>query len=295
VCHLMTFRSKLFVVSIVLLVTGIAFGAVQKSLKVDVDLVMVSVAVTDNNNKFVTDLKADNFQIFEDKVEQKIQYFSSELAPASLGIIFDISHSMEKKLDFAREAVAKFLETGTPEDEYFLVEFSNRANIAEGFTSDIKRLRDRLAFRPAQGATALYDGIYLGLAELKRGQNPKKALLLITDGEDNHSRYSRGDIREFIREADAQIYVIDLGRALLGDIAEMTGGHSYHGGVMDLSDICEKIALELKSQYVIGYESTNTSKDGKYRKLRLRVTPPAGMGKLGVRTRDGYYAPKSVN
>jgi Ca-activated chloride channel family protein len=198
---------------------------------------------------------------------------------------------MEKKLDFAREAAGKFLESLTPEDEYFLVEFSNRANVAQGFTTDINRLRDRLALRGAQGSTALYDGIYLGLAQLKRGQNAKRALLLITDGEDNHSRYSRGDIREFIREADAQIYVIDLGRALLGDLAEMTGGHSYHATVNDLEEVCEKIAVELKSQYVIGYESTNKNKDGKYRKIRVRVTPPEGMGKLSIRTREGYYAP----
>jgi len=198
---------------------------------------------------------------------------------------------MEKKLQFAKDAADKFLQTGTPEDEYFLVEFSNRARVSEGFTTDIRRLRDHLAFRPAAGSTALYDAIYLGLAQLKRGQNPKKALLLITDGEDNHSRYSRGDIREFLREANAQIFVIDLGRALLDDLAEMTGGHSYRVSVRDLEEACEKIALELKSQYVIGYESTNSSKDGKFRKVRLRVNPPEGMGKLNVRTREGYYAP----
>jgi Ca-activated chloride channel family protein len=273
-----------------LLLAGVVFGA-QKSFKVDIDLVLVNATVTDMDNKIVTGLSAENFQLFEDKVEQTIRYFSSELAPVSLGIIFDVSHSMEKKIDFAREAAGKFLETGTPDDEYFLVEFSNRAKVAEGFTTDISRLRDRLAFKPAAGSTALYDAIYLGLAQLKRGQNPKKALLLITDGEDNHSRYSRGDIREFVREANAQIFVIDMGRALLGPIAEMTGGYSYHASVKDLEEVCEKIALELKSQYVIGYESTNTSKDGKYRKLRVRVAPPPGLARLNIRTREGYYAP----
>src|SRR5205807_9964857 len=142
------------------------------------------------------------------------------------------------------------LETGTPEDEYFLVEFSTRAKLTEDFTTDVSRLRNHLSFAPPQGYTAMYDAIYLGLSKVRKGQNPKKALLLITDGEDNHSRYSRGDIREFIREADAQIYVIDLGRALLGDLADMTGGHSYHASVNDLEETCEKIALELKSQYV---------------------------------------------
>ena len=248
---------------------------------------MVNVSVSDSDNRFVTDLTAGNFQVFEDKLEQQIRYFSSDAAPVSLGIVFDISHSMEKKLEFAREAAVKFLQTGTAEDEYFLVEFSNSA---QGFTSDIRRLRDRLAFQPAKGQTALYDGVYLGLSELKAGQNPKKALLLITDGEDNHSRYSRADIREFLRESDVQVYVIDLGRALLGDLAEMTGGHSYRASVDTLEETCEKIALEIKSQYVVGFESTNKNRDGKYRKLRVRVTPPPGMPKFHTRARDGYYA-----
>src|ERR1041385_4739154 len=265
--------------------------AAQKSLKVDVDLVMVNVSVSDSENHPLTDLKPENFQIFEDKIEQQIRYFSSEATPVSLGIVFDISHSMERKLDFAKDAAVRFLHTGTPDDEYFLVEFSSRAKLAEGFTSDIRRLSDRLSLTPAEGATALYDAVYLGLSELKGGQNPKKALLLITDGEDNHSRYSRADIREVVRESDVQIYVLDLGRALIGDLAEMTGGHSYHTNVNDLEDTCEKIAVEMKNQYVIGYESTNRNKDGKFRKLRVKVTPPAGMSKLSVRARDGYYAP----
>ena len=282
---------------ICLLGLTVVFGAglvwaAQKSLKVDVDLVMISVSVSDSENHRLTDLKPQNFQIFEDKVEQEIRYFSSEAAPVSLGIVFDISHSMERKLDFAKDAAVRFLRTGTPEDEYFLVEFSSRARLAEGFTSDIRRLSDRLSLTPAEGATALYDAVYLGLSELKSGQNPKKALLLITDGEDNHSRYSRADIREVVRESDVQIYVLDLGRALIGDLAEMTGGHSYHTNVNDLEDTCEKIAVEMKNQYVIGYESTNRNKDGKFRKVRVRVTPPPGVSKLNVRARDGYYAPR---
>jgi Ca-activated chloride channel family protein len=289
----MTPRSRTLVLIAVFLGSGFVCAA-QKPLKVDVDLVMVSVGVTDSDNKPMIDLKADNFQLFEDKIEQKIRYFSSEGAPVSLGIIFDISHSMEKKLSFARDAAFKFLETGTPEDEYFLVEFSSRAEIAQGFTTDINRLRDKISLRAAQGSTALYDAVYLGLAQLKSGQNPRKALLLITDGEDNHSRYSRGDIREFVREADAQIYVIDLGRALVGELADMTGGHSYHASMNDIEETCEKIARELKSQYVIGYESTNTSRDGKFRKLRVKVNTPPETGKVSVRTRDGYYAPISA-
>jgi Ca-activated chloride channel family protein len=279
------------VVVFLLLAGGVLYAA-QKSLKVDVELVMVNASVADSENHSLTDLKPENFQIFEDKVEQKIRYFSSEAAPVSLGIVFDISHSMERKLDFAKDAAVRFLETGTPDDEYFLIEFSSRARLAEGFTSDIRRLRDRLSLTPAEGATALYDAVYLGLSKLKSGQNPKKALLLITDGEDNHSRYSRGDIRQVVRESDAQIYVLDLGRALIGDLAEMTGGHSYHTNVNDLEETCEKIALDMKNQYVIGYESTNRNHDGKFRKLRVKVTPPAGMSRISVRARDGYFAPR---
>src|SRR5438309_6347072 len=290
--QLMTPRRLICIFAGVLTIAGGALRAAQKPLKVDVELVMMNVAVTDSDNRSVTDLKAENFHIFEDKVEQQIRYFASEAAPMSLGIVFDISHSMERKLDFAKDAAVKFLEKGTPDDEYFLVEFSTRAKLAEGFTTDIRRLRDRLSLTPAQGSTALYDAVYLGLSKLKGAQHPKKALLLITDGEDNHSRYSRGDIREVVRESDAQIYVIDLGRALIGDLAEMTGGHSYRTTVNDLEDTCEKIAMELKNQYVVGYESTNQIKDGKFRKFRVKVTPPPGMTKLNVRARNGYFAGK---
>ena len=287
----MSRQSKTLVLCVLFTAAGVLYA--QKSIKIDVDLVMVNVTVIDGGNKLITDLPRENFQLFEDKIEQEIRYFSSEAAPLSLGIVFDISHSMQNKIQLAREAAARFLETGTPEDEYLLVEFANRAELTENFTTDINKLRDRLALRPAKGATALYDAVYLGLAKVRAGQNPKKALLLITDGEDNHSRYSLGDIREFVRESDVQIYIIDLGRSFVSELAEMTGGHSYRGSVDDLEDICTKIALELKSQYVLGYASTNPVKDGKFRKLRVRVTPPTGMLKLNVRTRDGYFAPRN--
>ena len=284
----MTRLSKMLALGAFVLVAGVLFA--QKALKVDVDLVMVNVTVSDPDNKLITDLKLENFQLFEDKIEQEIKYFSSEAAPLSLGIVFDVSRSMENKIDLARDAAARFLETGTPDDQYFLVEFANHAQLAEDFTTDISRLRDRIAFTPTKGATALYDAVYLGLSKVKAGQNPKKALLLITDGEDNHSRYSRGDIREFVRESDVRIYIIDLGRALIGELAEMTGGHAYRTSVNDLGDVCEKIALELKSQYVLGYASTNTNKDGKFRKIRIRVASPSGMPRLSIRTREGYFA-----
>jgi Ca-activated chloride channel homolog len=281
------------VVCAVLYLSCRAFGQLPgKPLRVDLDLVLVNVGVTNNNNEVITGLEKEHFQIFEDKVEQKIEYFSTDSAPLSLGIIFDASHSMEKKMSFAKEAAISFLQSGTPEDEYFLVEFNNRAKVAADFTTDIHRLRDRLSLLPPEGNTAMYDAVYLGLNKVRHGVNPKKALLLITDGEDNHSRYSRGDIREFIREADVQIYSIDLGRSLIADLSEMTGGHSYRGSVDDLQDICEKIAAELKNQYVIGYSSSNSRRDGKWRKLQVKVTSPAGMPRLNVHAKEGYYGPQ---
>src|SRR5215510_1489484 len=234
---LMKPRTVFFVVVIGLSVAAAVFAQQQQSLKIDVDLVMVNATVTDPENRLVTDLKPENFQVFEDRVEQNVRYFSTEVAPLSLGIVFDVSHSMEKKIDVAREAAATFLEAGTPEDEYFLVEFNNRAKVTEDFTTDISRLRDQLAFVPPGGTTALYDAVYLGLSKVKKGQNPKKALLLITDGEDNHSRYSRGDIHQAARDSDVQIYSIDLGRALIADLSEVTGGHSFRGHVDELQDI----------------------------------------------------------
>src|SRR5437867_1555127 len=205
---------------------------IAKVISVDINLVLVNASVTNAANEVVTDLRKEDFQLFEDKVEQEIRYFSSETAPISLGIIFDASHSMESKIDLARKAAVTFLENGTPEDEYFLVEFNTKARIAQDFTTDITRLRNHLIYVPPQGSTAMYDALYLGLSKVKKeGQNVKKALLLITDGEDNHSRYTRGNIREFIREAGVPIYSIDLGRALIGELSDMTGGHSYRTSV----------------------------------------------------------------
>ena len=283
---------KLFPMGVVCSVVLAAFaGQEGPSLKVDIDLVLVNASVTNAKNEVISNLGADSFQLFEDKIEQEIRYFSAESTPVSLGIIFDISHSMEKKIDVAREAAVTFLKNGTPDDEYFLVEFNNRARLAHDFTSDITSLQNHLTFIPPDGSTAMYDALYLGLSKVKNGQNAKKALLLITDGEDNHSRYSRDDIREYIREADVQIYAIDLGRALVGDLTEMTGGKAYRVSVNRLQEVCEKIAAELKNQYVIGYTPSNRTPDGKWRKIRVQLNPAVAKERLNLRAKDGYYAP----
>jgi len=274
-------------------------------LKIDVDVVLVNATVTDSLNRYVSGLESEHFQIWEDKVEQKIETFSAEDVPVSVGVIFDVSGSMKDKIDTARVAANTFLKSGNPEDEYFIVQFANRPELAADFTTDISKLQSKLILTPAKGMTAMYDSVYLGLEKLKEGSNPKKALLLITDGEDNRSRYTFQNVKEFVKEQDVQIYGIGIvddwnsqlgagktGRAMVEELADLTGGRAFFpDSVYELEDICTKIAVELKNQYVIGYHSTNEAKDGKWRKLRLKVNPPKGIQRLNVRAKQGYYAP----
>jgi Ca-activated chloride channel family protein len=274
------------------------------TLMVDVGLVLVDATVSDPQGRVVAGLEPEHFQLWEDKVEQKIEYFSSEDTPLSLGLIFDATGSMQDKISTARDAAVTFLKTGNPNDEYFLVEFSERPRLVEDFTTDISRLQNRLIFTPAKGLTPLYDAVYLGLEKIKNANHSKKALLLISDGEDNHSLYTSFQIKEFVKEQNVQIFAIGItggyddtlgmdrpGRAIMEELAAMTGGRAFFpDSVYELEDIYRKIALELKSQYVIGYRSTNEAKDGKWRKIRLKVNPPKGLANLTVRGKSGYYA-----
>src|SRR6516225_3647031 len=206
------------------------------TLKVDVDLVLVNATVTDSLNRYVSGLEANHFQLWEDKLEQKVEYFSAEDVPISIGVIFDVSGSMKDKISTARQAAATFLKTGNPEDEYFLVEFANRPEVVADFTTDVTKLQSKLLVTPAKGMTAMYDSVYVGLEKLKEGTNPKKALLLITDGEDNRSRYTFQNVKDFVKEQDVQIYGIGIvddfnsqlsagrtGRAMIEELADITG------------------------------------------------------------------------
>ena len=308
---------RIGLIAVVLLLVAPAWYAEDKqkepsapTIKVDVDLVLVTATVTDPQNRYVTGLSSEHFQIWEDKVEQKIDYFSSEDTAISLGMVFDISGSMEEGLSAARDAAVTFLKRGSPEDEYFLVEFSDRARVAEDFTSDIARLQNHLIFSPAKGRTALLYALYLALAKVKEGRNPRKAVLMITDGEDNHSRYSFSDVKEFAREQDVQLYAIgiveggyvdyrrlrmeSLGRSLIEELTGLTGGRAFFpDSLYELEDICARIALELSNQYVLGYASTNAAKDGRWRKIHVKVNPPKGFPRLTVRAKAGYYAPSA--
>jgi Ca-activated chloride channel family protein len=279
----------------------------DQTISVDVDLVLVNAAVSDSKGRMVTGLQQDNFRIWEDKVEQKVEYFSSEDTPMSIGLIFDATGSMADKISTARDAAASFLRVGNPDDEYFLVTFSQRVTLVEPFTTDISRLQNHMLFTPAKGLTPLFDAVYLGLETMKTAKNKRKALLLITDGEDNHSRYSFADIKEFAKEQDVEVFVIGIvnpsgelalgqsGRTTIENLAQTSDGEAFFPESVDqLEDICNKIGLELRNQYVLGYHSTNRAKDGRWRKIRLKMNPPKGISYLSVHAKTGYYA-ESLN
>ncbi|MEW5974866.1 MAG: VWA domain-containing protein [Acidobacteriota bacterium] len=276
-----------------------------QSIKVEVDLVLINATVTDPSNRFVTGLEKEHFQLFEDKIEQTISHFSNEDVPTSIGLLFDVSSSMGDKISRAKDAAVAFLKTSNPDDEFFLVTFADQPKVDEEFTSDISDIQNRLAYASAKGSTTLYDSVYLALEKMKRAHNPKKAILLITDGEDTRSRYSLVNVRNAVKESDVQIYAIGIvnsyysdfaqgrtGRAVLEEMTEITGGKAYFpNSVYELEDICTKIAIELKNQYVLGYSSTNSTKDGRWRKVKVRLNAPKGLPSLSVRFKTGYYAP----
>ena len=277
------------------------------TIKVDVDLVLVTATVSDSEGRLVTGLGQGNFQVWEDKVEQKIESFFGEDAPVSIGLIFDATGSMADKISRARDAAVTFLKTGNPEDEYFLITFSERPRFIESFTTDISRLQNDMLFTGTKGLTPLFDAVYLGLEKMKSANNKRKALLLITDGEDNHSRYSFSEVKQFAREQDVQLFAIGIvepaeeltegqtGRNIIEDLVATASGEAFFPeSAEELEDICSKIALELRNQYVLGYHSTNAARDGRWRKIRLKVNPPKGATKLSVRSRGGYYA-ENVN
>lgn len=287
-----------------------AAGEVSARVRVDVDLVLVPVTVTDPYNRLVTGLKKEHFELFEDNGRQEILYFSNEDAPLSLGVVFDISGSMNwsSKLDRGVKAAVQFLSTANPQDEFFVVQFNNRPDIVINFTNQVEEVQNRLASTQADGRTALLDAIYLALETMREANNGRKALLVISDGADNASRYGVKDVKSAVRESDVQIYAIGIfdpdtgahgqeyayGPFLLRELAEMTGGRMFPVelySLHELPDLAAKISLELRNQYVLGYRPSNTRKDGTWRKLKVKLRPPKGLPQLYSYSRSGYYAP----
>ena len=280
-----------------------SLGLRAPMIKSKVDLVLVPVTVTDPMNRLVTGLDKENFQVFEGKERQEVRNFSSEDAPVSLGIIFDMSGSMSSKIERAREAVGEFFKTANPQDEFFIIAFADKPEEVSDFTQSVDDLQGKLIFTVPKGRTALLDAIYLGISKMRQAKYPKKALLIISDGGDNHSRYTEGEIKSLVKEADVMIYSIGiydhyfqteeerLGPALLSDISDLSGGRAFTiDNPNDLADVATKIGIELRNQYVLGYRPKNPGHDGKWHKIRVKLLPPKGLPPLHVYARTGYYA-----
>jgi Ca-activated chloride channel family protein len=275
-----------------------------RPLKVDVDLVLVPVTITDPLNRLVTGLEKENFQLMEGSAAQDIRTFSSEDAPVSLGVIFDSSGSMSTKMDRAKDAVIEFFKTANPQDEFFMITFSDTPEEVTDFTSSVDDIQGKLVYAVPRKRTALLDAIYMGISKMRQAKYAKKALLIISDGGDNHSRYTEGEIKALVKEADVMIYAIGiydryfasaeerLGPGLLSEITELTGGRAFTiDNPNDLADVATKIGIELRNQYVLGYRPKNVVRDGKWRKIKVKLMPPKGLPPLKVYARTGYYAP----
>jgi VWFA-related protein len=279
----------------------------RATIRIDSTLVLIPVTVTDYTNRLVTGLEKENFRVVEDGADQQITQCSTEDLPISVGVVFDCSGSMGGKLQKSRMAVAQFFRDANPEDEFFLVQFNNGAKLIQPFTRDLEQIQNRLTFTQSAGQTALLDAVYLALQQMKKAVNSRKALLILSDGGDNNSRYSETEIKNLVKETDVQIYGIGIfepaavrartpeelaGPVLLSEITEQTGGRQYPAESVDeLPDIAAKIGLELRNQYILGYAPQNREHDGKYRRVQVRLAPPHGLPPLRASWRLGYYAP----
>jgi len=273
-------------------------------IRVDTNLVIIPATVTDPMNRLVTGLERDNFTIYEDNVLQPIKSFSVEDSPVSIGIIFDLSGSMSSKITNARHALSEFLRTANPQDEFFVIGFNDRPQVIVDYTSNVDDIEARMMQLKPENRTALLDAIYMGVDKLKQSKYERRAMIIVSDGGDNRSRYSERELRNAVRESDLQIYAIGIfdfyattpeevaGPMLLTDICDMTGGRMFRASdTSELGDIATAISSELRNQYVIGYKPLNVKQDATWRKVKVRLQPPPGLPLLTVHARNGYYAP----
>ena len=283
-------------------------GLPQQVGEIDIinsDLISLTVTVTDTYGRFVTGLNKSAFTVLDDKEPQEITFFSTEDAPISLGVIFDVSGSMSgDKISRARQALTRFIDTSHTSDEYFLIGFNSRAQLLLDRTRNSDALMEKLTFVQTKGQTALYDACYLGVEKVTRGTHPKRAVLLISDGQDNSSRYTFSELRRLLKESDVIIYAVGIlsghddgsslgiaGRSILEELSGVSGGKAFFPGTAaEMNDTFERIALELRNQYSIGYRPANFTTDGKWRKIKIKVQPPRGLPRLFVRSKEGYYA-----
>jgi len=274
-------------------------------LRIKTDLVTLTLTVTDLYGRYVSGLNKNAFSVTDNNKDQDITFFSDSDAPVSVGILFDVSGSMNgDKIIKARKALSRFIATSHPSDEYFLIAFNDRAQLLMDRTRDGDALLQKLSLVQPKSNTALYDAVYLGIERVTRGSHNKRAMLIISDGQDNSSRYNFGEVRRLLKESDVVTYSVGIvdrgdsasaigmqGQAFLDEISSVTGGKSFYPQTdVEMDEIFERIALELRHQYSIGYIPKDFQADGKWRKIKVKVKPPRGLPRLTVRGREGYYA-----
>ena len=282
-----------------------AAGEIEGPVLVNTDLITVTVTVTDIYGRYVSGLGKGAFSIFDNKQEQEITFFTDDDTPVSVGVIFDVSGSMSgDKISRAREALSHFIQTSHNSDEYFLIAFNSRAQLLLDRTRDGNAVLDKLTFVQTRNQTSLYDACYLGVEKVQRGAHPKRALLLISDGQDNDSRYTFSELRRVLKESDVVLYAVGIlggndagssmgmeGQGILDELASVSGGKAFFPRTSaEMDDIFEQIALELRHQYSIGYKPVNFVPDGKWHKIKVKISPPRGLPRLFVRSKEGYYA-----
>jgi Ca-activated chloride channel family protein len=275
-------------------------------LRIDTSLVLVPVSVCDPQNRPVTGLEKEHFRVLDDHVEQTITHFSMDDEPVAVGLVFDISGSMGPKLQKSRQAAAEFFRTSNTEDEYFLVEFNDQPKLVVPLTRNVEEIQNQLTWAQSKGRTALLDAIFLAMNEMKKSKKNRKALLIISDGGDNSSRYTESEVKNLVRENDVLIYAIGVfesgggrlrtseeagGPGLLNELCDQTGGRHLPADASELPDIAAKIGVELRNRYVLGYSPTSRLRDGRYHTLQVKVVPPKGLPALRPYFRRGYYAP----
>jgi VWFA-related protein len=270
------------------------YRAPSADLRLDVNMVLVPVSVTDPLDRPVTTLPRDSFRLSEDGVDQPIVSFLQEDGPVSLGLLFDSSGSMKNRIAASVKALKLLFRTTIPGDEFFVVQFADRAHVLGGFTTEPEEIHQRLGFVEARGWTALLDAVALGSHQMKAAKNSRRVLLILSDGGDNNSRFSEAEIRNMVIEGDLRIYAIGLMHRprLLQQLAEETGGKVLIAqNLTELPGVVERLSRDIRSQYVLGYSSSNSRNDGKYHKVKVELQPPAGSPPLRASWRRGYYAP----
>ena len=285
-------------------------GNERPAATIKTDLVTLTLTVTDLYGRYVSGLGKNAFTIIDNNIEQNIEFFSDSDSPVSIGILFDVSGSMNgEKIRKAQKALERFINTSHPSDEYFLIAFNNRAQLLLDRTRDGEAVLRKLTLVQPKSNTALYDAVYLGAERVTRGSHQKKAMLIISDGQDNSSRYNFGEVRKLMKESDVVTYAVGImdggdagsvlgmqGQAFLDELTSVTGGKSFYPqSDVEMDEIFERIALELRHQYSIGYTPKDFQPDGKWRKVKVRVKPPRGLPRLTVRHREGYYATPITN